>query len=429
MPLSRYHIRFPDPDRPGHTVLCSTKKGSLLRLPDARLAAILAGEPTGAERRTMARLALWTEAPDGGRAELAAVVDRTNAESRRFAATVVLTYACDLACPYCFEGDFRDGSEMDEATARLLVEFVAREQVGRGRDVEIRFYGGEPLMAVPRLLSIARPLKDAADAAGTGFSFGLVTNGVRLTRDTVASLLPLGLTYAQVTLDGPRAIHDRQRPSVSGSGSYDAILRNVAAVHDLLTLRLGGNFTRENYRAFPRVLDDLLAAGVDPGRFDPVEFAPVLPKSGRVAGHEGGSCLSAAGEPWAGEAALFLREETLRRGFAVRKIAMGICPVELEHRLVVDRDGTLYKCPAFLGWPEMAVGTLADGVRDHAATHRPGFWRNDACLDCPYLPLCFGGCRLLSMFRDGAVGGPECRKASLDAALAETVRLDLRYRR
>lgn len=428
MPISRYHIRFPDPDAPGRTLLYSTRTGALLRLSDARLDALLAGEPTGAERETLARLALWTDDPDGGRNEMAGLVDRTNAESRRFAATVVLTYDCDLACPYCFEGDFRDGSGMDDATARLLVDFVTREQVGRGRDVEIRFYGGEPLMAVPRLLSIARPLKDAAAEAGTGFSCGMVTNGTRLTRAAALTLLPLGLAWAQVTLDGPREIHDRQRPFATGAGSYDAILANAAAVHDLVALRVGGNFTRENYRVFPRMLDDLVDAGVDPAQLDPVEFAPVLPMSGRTVGHDAGGCLSASGEPWMVEAALFLREETLKRGFAVRKAAMGICPVELDNRLVVDRDGTLYKCPAFLGWPGMAVGTLSHGIGDFSASHRPGFWRNDDCLDCQYLPLCFGGCRLLPMFRDGAVGGPDCRKAFYDAALGKMVLTDLRYR-
>jgi uncharacterized protein len=108
---------------------------------------------------------------------------------------------------------------------------------------------------------------------------------------------------------------------------------------------------------------------------------------------------------------------------------MGICPVELDDRLVVDRDGTLYKCPAFLGWPGMAVGTLADGIGDFRASHRPGFWRNDDCLDCPYLPLCFGGCRLPSMYRNGAVGGPECRKAFYDAALETMVLADFRHGR
>jgi uncharacterized protein len=403
-------------------------KGSAARVPGRRLDALLAGEPTDAERETLYRLALWTDDPDAERAAMARIVDDTNARSRRFCATVVLTLACNLACPYCFEGDFRDGSEMPGPVARLLVDTIVRERIARGRDVEIRFYGGEPLVALPLLTRIATALQAAARAAGTRFSFGLVTNGTLLTRARVEALLPLGLSFAQVTLDGPAAIHDRQRPFADGRGSHAAVLANVAEVHDLVTLKLGGNYRLADYREFPRVLDDLLAAGVDPARLDPVQFAPVMPRSGRAPRHGDAACAIPSDEPEFVEASLFLREETLRRGFPVDKVSMGVCTVELDDRIVVDRDGALYKCPAFMGWPEMAVGTLADGVRDHQESHRPGFWRNDACLDCRYLPLCFGGCRLLPLLRTGKVDGPDCRKAFFETALERLVLQQLRHR-
>lgn len=421
MPLSRYHTRYTDPDRPGFWILYSTKRGSRVRIDGRRLDAILAGSPNDGEREILSRLSLWTDDPDAERAEMAALVSRTNARSRKFVATVVLTLVCNLACPYCFEGNFRDGASMDESTALLLVETVERERIARGFDVEIRFYGGEPLMAIPRLESIARPLQRAAAEHGTGFRMSLVTNGTLLTRPLVEDLLSLGLAGIQVTLDGPREIHDRQRPFASGRSSYDAILANVAAVHDRVTVQLGGNFTPDNYRAFPRMLDDLLAAGIDPTRLDPVRFSPIVPRSGRIAGPDSVGCLRSGGEPWLAEAAIFLREETRKRGFAVDEPVMGICMVELENRWVVNRDGAVYKCPAFLGWPELAVGTLAEGIGDYRASHRLGFWQTDRCLDCRYLPLCFGGCRLLPMLRDGVVGVPDCREAFYDATLESFV--------
>jgi uncharacterized protein len=417
LPISRYHTRYPDPDAPGSWLLYSTIRGSLVRLSGRRMAALLAGDPTAAERDTLRRLALWTDDPAAERDGMACLLDRTNSQSRRFFATVVLTLDCNLACPYCFEDRFRGRFVMDDATARRLVDVVSREQVDRGRDVEIRFYGGEPLLAVPRLKEIARALQAAASARGTRFSMSLVTNGTLLTRPLVEALRPLGLESAQVTLDGPAAIHDRQRPFASGRGSFGAILANVAAVHDLVTLKLGGNFTEGNYREFPGMLDALLAAGIDPARLDPIQFAPILPKSGRAAGHDACGALSAGDAPWLLEAATFLRAETLKRGFAVDRPAMGICMVELENRWVVNFDGAIFKCPAFLGWPELAVGSLEDGIGDYRESHRLGCWRTDACLDCRYLPLCFGGCRLLTLMRRGAIDGVDCRKAFHDATL------------
>ena len=347
------------------------------------------------------------------RAAMADLVNRSNARSTTFSATVVLTLDCNLACPYCFEDNFRGKHAMSDPTSELLMERIERDQMARGRDVELRFYGGEPLMALHRLKEIARCLQTAAKRAVVKFSFSLVTNATLLTLPVVTELLPLGLTSAQITLDGPPEIHDRQRPFVSGRGSFTTIVANVREVCDLVTLKPGGNFTRENYRRFPEMLDALLAASIDPAGLGPVLFAPILPKSGT---HGDGCCLSCA-EPWFAEAILFLREETLRHGFAVEKPAMGICMVELTNSLVVTHDGTLYKCPAFMGWPELAVGTLADGGGDYTATHNLDLWQNDTCLECAYLPLCFGGCRLVPLMNRGAMDRVDCRRSFYDAVL------------
>jgi radical SAM protein with 4Fe4S-binding SPASM domain len=49
---------------------------------------------------------------------------------------------------------------------------------------------------------------------------------------------------------------------------------------------------------------------------------------------------------------------------------------------------------------------------------RPGRWRDEpACRACPYLPLCFGGCRCLQFQREGTLAGIDCQRPFWDAAL------------
>lgn len=423
MPLSRYLKTFPSPDHPGFVLLYSTKKGSLARVPGQLLTSANNGSLSEFERDTLRHLELWVDDPVAEREAMAKLLDQTNSRSGTFAATVVLTLDCNLACPYCFEDHFRGNHIMSTETARLLVAHVTREQIECGRDVELRFYGGEPLMAVPRLKEIAGALQEAAECSGTKFSCSLVTNATLLTRPLVEELLPFGLTSAQITLDGPAEIHNSQRPFVSGQGSFNVILENLSSVYNLIILKPGGNFTRDNYREFPAMLDALLDAGIDPVKVGAVQFAPIHPKSG---GHDPHSAVCAIGsEPWLIEANLFLRQETLRRGFSVDKPHMGVCMIELTNNLVVGYDGTIFKCPALMGWPEFAVGTLADGVIDYRESHNLDIWKNDECLECAYLPLCFGGCRFFRKLKTGAIDGVDCRRAMLDATLETIVRQDL----
>ncbi len=423
MPLSRYLKTFPDPDRPGFVILYSTKKGSVVRVPETLLVAAQEGSLSEADQHMLRRLELWVDDPAAEREAMANLVDLTNSRPGTFAATVVLTLDCNLACPYCFEDHFRGSHAMSEETARLLVAHIKREQIDRGRDVELRFYGGEPLMAVPRLKEIAGPLRDAATVAGTKFSCSLVTNATLLTRPVVENLLPFGLKSAQITLDGPEEIHNSQRPFVSGLGSFKLIVDNLHSVYDLITIKPGGNFTQENYREFPAMLDALLEAGIDPAHMGPVQFGPIHPKSG---GHDPHSAACVFGsEPWLIEANLFLRGETLRRGFSVDKPHMGVCMIELTNNLVVAYDGSLYKCPPLMGWPEFAIGTLSDGINDYRESHNLDLWKNDECLECAYLPLCFGGCRFFNKLKTGSIDGVDCRRAMLDASLETIVRQDL----
>ena len=423
MSLSRYLKIFPEPAHPGFVLIYSTKRGSLVRIPKRLLAEAQNETLCEADRKTLNRLEIWVDDVNVERDTMADLIEQTNSCSATFIATVVLTLDCNLACHYCFEDSFRGKHSMNTETTRRLVANIKQEQIDRGRDVEVRFYGGEPLMAIPLIMEIAGSLRDAAIIAGTKFSCSLVTNATLLTRSVVEELLPFGLKSAQITLDGPAEVHNLQRPFVSGYGSFATIVENLLSVYHLITIKPGGNFTKDNYREFPSMLDALLNAGMDPKKVGPVQFAPIHPKSG---GHSPHSADCAIGsDPWIIEANLFLREETIRRGFIVDRPHMGVCMIELTNNIVVNYDGTLYKCPALMGWPELAIGTLVEGITDYRESHKLEIWKNDECLDCAYLPLCFGGCRFFRKLETGDINGVDCRRAVLDVSLETIVRQDL----
>jgi uncharacterized protein len=173
------------------------------------------------------------------------------------------------------------------------------------------------------------------------------------------------------------------------------------------------------------MLDILLQEGITPDKLAAVGFFPVFPKSDGSVSGECNSVCAACDEPWMIEAGLFLRGEILRRGFSAPKPRMAGCMIEFANDLVVGYDGSLYKCPVFMGQEEMRVGTLAEGINDYRESHNLDVWKNDECLECAYLPLCFGGCRFFRKLKTGAIDGVDCRRAMLDASLERIVRQDM----
>lgn len=118
----------------------------------------------------------------------------------------------------------------------------------------------------------------------------------------------------------------------------------------------------------------------------------------------------------------------MKRGFYTPKMGPSPCMIESDNDIIVNYDGVIFKCPAFLGWKEMAVGDLETGIGEFVVSHNLESWKKEECLDCEYLPLCFGGSRYLKLLREGRIDDVDCRKGYLDATLEAYVRQDLKYR-
>jgi uncharacterized protein len=427
MRLSRYMKIFPCPDDPGKLLLYSTRKGSAIRVPASLLSSIEDDTLSENNRETLARLGFLVSDTEMEKTELLEAFAEANRLNTKFTAQVVLNLDCNLSCTYCYEGGMKGRSYMSIDTASLLAELAESGYIEHGKGVDLCFYGGEPLMSQDLIVSISERLQNAAAAKGTTYSFNMVTNGTLLTSLMVEKLLPLGFTGAKVTLDGPRENHDRFRPFVSGKGSFDLIVANMKEVCGLTDIQVGGNYTRENYREFPRLLDFLLGEGITPDRISLVKFDPVARSGGEFALPEFNEGCASTDEPWLLEASLYLREEILRRGFQTPRVGPAACMIESANDLLVNWDGALFKCPAFLGWKNMSIGDLESGITDYTESHNMDVWKKVECFDCAYLPLCFGGCRYLKLLRSGRIDDVDCRKKYLDGTLEELVRQDLKH--
>ncbi len=387
------------------------------------------GTLTPTDRETLVRLGFLVPDVAAEKEEMRGLLTETNRRRTGFSATVIMNLDCNLACTYCYEGGGKGRHYLSPEMAERLVTFVERRAIARGKSVMLSFHGGEPLLSRELIREISGRVKGAAETKGLTFSFNLITNGTLFTRKVAEELVPLGLAGAKVTLDGPKEIHDRFRPFVSGKGSFDLIVRNIKEVSDLVPLQIGGNFSRDNYREFPRLLDFLLEEGITPDKVSRLQFVPITGTAGDSMHPDfNDGCLS-VNEPWLIEATIFLREEVLRRGFATPPVAMSACSLEFEDDLVVNHDGTIYKCPAFINWQGLSIGDLRSGIADYRKSHDLGAWKTEECLECAYLPLCFGGCKFMQLVRDGKIGGLDCKKPYLDATLEALVRQDVRYRK
>lgn len=360
---------------------------------------------------------------DEEKREMLAYVDQMNILSTSVKPIVVMNLDCNLACTYCFEGTRKGKHFLSKETANDLIGFIDKQLTGK-KEINPTYYGGEPLLSADMIAYISERLRALADKRGAKYEFRMITNGTLLSRRVVERLKPLGLRSASVTLDGPREVHDSFRPFKSGGGSFDTIVHNLQDACGLIDVHVGGNYTQGNYRDFPRLLDYLLEAGLGPDRIFSVDFSPVFQEASEFVPDFHGGCAT-VNEPWIAEAGTFLRQEILSRGFRTPDIEPTVCMVERHDHFVVNWDGELYKCPSLIGRKEFCVGTIRSGQHDYRKTHNLGNWKNEECLGCCYLPLCFGGCRYMELLRKGSMQGVDCKREYFDKALQALVMQDI----
>ncbi|MHB8810374.1 MAG: geopeptide radical SAM maturase [Desulfobulbaceae bacterium] len=428
MHISSYLKIFPWPDDPEYLLLYSTKNAAMALVEAADGLRLRAGEIPPDSAETLAELGMVVADPEAERAEVFDLLAEINRQDEGLNVSIILGLACNFACQYCYEGDLKaDGQAMSATTAAQTVAFLKERYATRQRQkLTLDFYGGEPLLYVERILSIARPLKEFVEARGGEFRFSLVTNGSLLTRATVEQLLPAGLYAAKVTVDGPPEEHNRLRPYKSGAPSFDVILANVRACHDLVRIGFGGNYTRDNFSRVAELLDIVAERGMGPAHFGAVQFHPVIQSADQYANPEFSDGCRTADEPWLADAALFVRAEAIRRGYPTPKLIPSPCMVDLDDAFVVNHDGTPFKCVAMIGHPQYAVGDVRKGLGDVGTICRRDIWRgNEECGECAYLPLCFGGCRYMELQRSGTIG-LDCRRPFYDRILEGTVQQDAR---
>lgn len=335
---------------------------------------------------------------------------------------VLTTRHCNLRCPYCYEAPLaKSAGTMSAATAARVVNFVTGLLAERRcRRATVGFYGGEPLLNVPAILSIAEPLAALARARAVPLEFPLTTNGALLAGLRGERLFAL-VTSVHVTLEGAREVHDGIRRRADGRGSYDAILAGITRVlaHGTrLIVRLHANGLAPG--SLTRMLDDLAAAGLTPGARASIyttSFAACQSVSAEGCRRELVSARSAALEsaaPLVAEArahalaALVCFDDQAPQQALTPRVTG--CAFSGLRAWAVDANGDLYKCPDNLR-PEARLGTLDSQGRPRWTSRYlelagARYWPGAACARCEFLPVCGAGCILAPVpqrFEDCAV--------------------------
>lgn len=102
-------------------------------------------------------------------------------------------------------------------------------QSGRNKTLRIAFMGGEPILNFEVLRDTVLYAKDRCRAAGKRVEFGTTSNGTLFTKEIIRFCKEHRVSV-QISVDGPKALHDANRPFANGTGSFDAVAEGARLV-------------------------------------------------------------------------------------------------------------------------------------------------------------------------------------------------------
>src|SRR4029453_18429557 len=230
-------------------------------------------------------------------------------DTEQMRVTVLTTLQCNFACDYCFQGDHGDYNKhadrmsLDDS-ARLASWIEQRLDELKPKRLTLTFFGGEPLLNIPVIYDQAERAFAACEKRGVTLALGIITNGLLLTEEVVDRLLPYGLGYVKVTLDGDRDTHNRMRPLRGGQGTFDRIVENVRKIAGKVRVAIGGNFDADSAASYPGPLDFLKEqfcgetlgkVASKPGGPERQVPKPIIPLTVVTDKPLNGTCMTAAG--------------------------------------------------------------------------------------------------------------------------------------
>ncbi len=327
-----------------------------------------------------------------------------------------VAHTCNLSCSYCFasQGKFHgERALMSYEVGRRALDFLV-ENSGSRRNLEVDFFGGEPLMnwdVVKKLVKYARSIEAEY---GKNFRFTLTTNGM-LIDDDVIDFCNREMSNVVLSLDGRKEVNDRFRVDYAGNGSYDTI---VPKFQKFVKARQGrqyymrGTFTHHN----PDFLNDIKAM-LDLG-FTELSMEPVVcPPDDPSALTE--SDRKIVMEQYEQLAQLMLQRQKegqpftfyhymldLEGGPCIYKRISG-CGSGTEY-MAVTPWGDLYPCHQFVGDENYKLGNIFDGVTNTAIQEEfrsCSVYSRPECADCWAKLYCSGGCAANAYHASGSIRG------------------------
>jgi len=180
---------------------------------------------------------------------------------------VIPTFRCNHKCLYCHSNarpEEKDGFDMDEETAKKVVDFIMQSTSDY---IKIEFQGGEPLLNFPIIKVIIEYATKKAEEKEKVLSFDIVTNFSLMDDEKMKYLIKRDVGLC-TSLDGPKELHNKNRVLAYGKtkdshAKVEYWIRKVKEEYKYEKINALMVITKHSLPLWKEIVDEYVRLGLD----------------------------------------------------------------------------------------------------------------------------------------------------------------------
>jgi len=334
--------------------------------------------------------------------------------AKTLAVTIIPSYGCNLACPYCLQGQNKVNVAAKIEDIEILLTFISKtieDSITIGMPITkiaANLYGGEPMLQKRALIYFSDRIKNIAENYQCETIFSMTSN-MTILDDDMIELIRKHQISVQVSIDGTKEQHDKRRIFADGSGTYNTILKNLTRLLDaglkkfvVIRLNIDKNNLDEAENIFTAVCgfsDDVYFGFLDTFKGHNDSFS--------------GQCVYNLIYPKIVTNTFNTIYQKYGRTPSISFGKMSPCAMVCENKFFIDPSLNIYKCEILVNRPEYSVGHID---RSGQFIKNAEFYKQmnrtpeilPKCLACKLLPLCAGGCAGKAAINGDGMNEPYC---------------------
>lgn len=312
--------------------------------------------------------------------------------------TIIPTYQCNFKCIYCWENTKNHNDNMDEEFQEKLITFI-EDKIVDASSLDIDWFGGEPLLAYDVMQNLLFNIDKICKENKKPYTCSLTSNGYALTEDKVRFLVKHHTHFFQITLDGDKELHNRNRPLKNGGKTYDTILQNLRDIRDNIKeqyfrvlIRL--NVTEETTKHVKEYFDMIEKEFSNDRRF--LVYIQGVEKHNEIKFEEMQGKYLQHHEVTQDLYDICIEKKIMTS--TLKMLAPGelMCKAMYDNSIFINPKCEIYKCDMDMQRKHVSyMGSLFEDDKIELCGEKFDYWKKimkklDYCDECVLLPLCCG---------------------------------------